>query len=273
MATGLQQLRDKKSPDQRAEGSPKVGLRKVATNAVTTGRDSPACANVFNPLASEGVDWYGNSRLHNLIGSVEYNSPACVHKVVSLATENPEGLRSPNQFGRIPLHYSLDRLSGKLNLAIIKFLIQAYPEGVTVEDNHGIHAYDLCRYWNHGPKIQKLIANASPDFYFRERSELQLGKTMSRLVLSLGSLKLLMYGHVRSSEAFATDDDDDDDASSVDINEQAAALNSATTDLTGTTMDAVDISGDATLNSTELNAWSTEGSGSAPVLTRSDSNI
>ena len=245
-------LRDKKTPDQKPEGSPKVGIRKVATITTSTGRsDSPVGAHIFNPQASEGVDWYGNSRLHSLIGSVEYNSPACVHKVVLLATEYPEGLRSQNQFGRIPLHYSLDRLSGKLNMAIIKFLIMAYPEGVTVEDNHGHTAYDLCRYWNHGPGLRKLIANASPDFYFHERSELQLGKTMSRLVLALK----LMYGHVRSSAA-------------------STAQNSATTDLTGSTMDAVDVSGDATLDSTELNAWGTESSGSAaPALTRSDSNI
>ena len=71
-----------------------------------------------------------------------------------------------NQFGRIPLHYAVDRL--KCNYDAIKVLVDSYPKGVSEEDNEGISPFDLCVKWGHPNNIIRLMVHADPnhDRYF-----------------------------------------------------------------------------------------------------------
>lgn len=167
----------KKSKPVSVGGSPGPPSPKVLSGTIT------ACG--FDPRSGQSCDWYGNTRLHNLIGSVEYNSPGCIAMVESLALENPQSLSSKNQFNRLPVHYALDRLSGKLNIEVITFLVNSYPQGVTEEDNEGKTAYDLCKYWSHPHNVKCLIVNAAPDFYGFERLELGWGHSLAAIVDTL----------------------------------------------------------------------------------------
>jgi hypothetical protein len=105
--------------------------------------------------------------------------------VESLALKSPESFSSKNQFGRLPVHYALDRLSGKLNIEVITFLINSYPQGVTEEDNEGKTAYDLCQYWSHPHNIKLLVVNAAPEYYGYERLELGWGHSLAVIVDTL----------------------------------------------------------------------------------------
>jgi len=158
----------------------------------------------FNPFASQGVDWYGNSRLHSLIGSVEYNSPHCIRLVQSLTSEYPLAVSSVNQFGRLPLHYSLDRLGRKLNLEVIRFLLAAFPSGATQRDRDGLNAMDLCRYWGHPKSVLLLVAGAAPEAYSRELHEIKFGSVIAIFLDAL----LVFSRRGRSHEDDGTQNDD-----------------------------------------------------------------
>jgi len=49
-----------------------------------------------------------------------------------------EGARKRNQFGRIPLHYAVDKSQSKLSAEVIKLLLAAYPKGSSESANDGI---------------------------------------------------------------------------------------------------------------------------------------
>ena len=110
--------------------------------------------NIFNPTAAkDGFDWYGNSRLHQLCASADKQSQTCFRQVQLLVRQFPDALFLQNQFGRLPLHYALDRLSGKLCIDIIRFLITSFPEAVTIRDNFGKTCLQISRSWDHPNNI------------------------------------------------------------------------------------------------------------------------
>ena len=68
--------------------------------------------------------------------------------------------RCQNQFGRLPLHYALDRC--RVNFEVVRNLLEVYPEGAGVLANDFVTPYDLCIKWNHPNKICYLLLQAEP---------------------------------------------------------------------------------------------------------------
>lgn len=164
-----------KSPSSSPTASRSKSIHIVA------GNNSSSVFGSFHPMANEGMDWYGNSRLHSCIGSNSYYSPDCIYQIHALVEEYPEALKIPNQFGRLPLHYALDRLSGKLNIEVIKYLIECYPEASTIRDNAGKDCYDICEDWGHKTSVKRLVLESSPVFFERELMDAIYGKHLAQI--------------------------------------------------------------------------------------------
>jgi len=79
------------------------------------------------------VDWYGNVALHH---SVVTEHPDIV-RIKDLLRNYPDGAKVKNQFGRIPLHYALDRKSSKVSIEIVKLLLSVHPKGASEPDKEG----------------------------------------------------------------------------------------------------------------------------------------
>jgi ankyrin repeat protein len=110
----------------------------------TQGQDSP--------------DWYNNNDIHHAFGSDDL-SPARLRRLIAA---NPSGLRHKNQFGRIPLHYALDRKSTVVSPAVVKVLAEAYPEGVAVKDIDDLSPYDLAKKWRHPFAVRWVLLKNNP---------------------------------------------------------------------------------------------------------------
>lgn len=105
---------------------------------------------IFNPSPQE-IDLYGSIQLHH---SVSHSDPDVAH-VRKLLTDFPGGAAKQNQFGRIPLHYVLDRAVP--SLPVTKLLVEADPQGACVVDDEGNTPYDLAVHWHHPRKILRLL--------------------------------------------------------------------------------------------------------------------
>jgi hypothetical protein len=60
----------------------------------------------FSGPVPEDVDWFGNTSLHHCFAS----NDIVMAEVKGKLSENPDLAKIKNQFGRIPLHYALDRI-------------------------------------------------------------------------------------------------------------------------------------------------------------------
>lgn len=81
-------------------------------------------------------DILGNLPLHHAFA----HNPE-ISKIRLLVGEYPFGARIPNQFGRIPLHYAVDR--SKVSVEAIKLLLEVFPEGASVKATDGMSPYDI----------------------------------------------------------------------------------------------------------------------------------
>lgn len=108
-------------------------------------------------VAVTDLDWFGNTTLHHCFANNEIVMPS----VCKVLDKFPEYALVKNQFGRIPLHYALDRI--KVNINGVKKLIEIYPEGVRERDNDNKTPYDVALKWKHSKAILKLLLDVDPD--------------------------------------------------------------------------------------------------------------
>ena len=101
-------------------------------------------------------DVFGSGSLHHAVGSRDIDTEL----VKRIVTDDPESARHRNQFGRLPLHYALDRTN--INADVILLLLQVYPEGANVEDNDHQTPYDLSLKWGHSRRIHRALLEACP---------------------------------------------------------------------------------------------------------------
>lgn len=115
-------------------------IEKMATAKPTREHCFPTQTKGDDQLEME-MDWYGNYPLHHACGrtpntnrfDISYNiyKLSCLYmphslRVLSILRAFPTAASSPNQFGRLPLHYALDRC--KANVEVVKMLIEEYPQ-------------------------------------------------------------------------------------------------------------------------------------------------
>jgi len=116
----------------------------------------------------KGYDWYGNSPLAALVGRDDGTSHSIVHQVVYLIEQYPAALSTRNQFSRLPIHYALDKLSRKVNVEVVRLLLEACPESASVCDFEGLSSLDLCEKWEHSDAVFRLVLEAQPDVFQHE---------------------------------------------------------------------------------------------------------
>lgn len=107
-------------------------------------------------ISSADLDWFGNTALHHCFA----NGEIILSSVLEVLGKFPEYAQVKNQFGRIPLHYALDRLL--VNTDAVKKLIQIYPEGVRERDNDNKTPYDVAVKWKHSNTVKKLLLDVDP---------------------------------------------------------------------------------------------------------------
>jgi len=80
--------------------------------------------------------------------------------VEKLLLMDPKLASNQNQFGRIALHYAVDR--SKPHMEGIKLLMDYFPEGASVIDQSGMSPYDVAVKWNHSNAIMWLLLDKQP---------------------------------------------------------------------------------------------------------------
>lgn len=82
-------------------------------------------------------------------------------KIKELLREYSHGASIPNQFGRLPLHYAVDR--SKVNVDAIKLLLSAYPAGANTPAADGVTPYDIALSWGLSREVLRMLLEAAPE--------------------------------------------------------------------------------------------------------------
>ncbi|KAJ1385224.1 hypothetical protein B484DRAFT_460054 [Ochromonadaceae sp. CCMP2298] len=117
----------------------------------------------------DDIDWFGNTSLHHCFA----NSELSLDRIRQQLNENPALASMKNQFGRIPLHYALDRT--KVDVDGVKLLLQIHPVGAGCQDIDGITPYDVAVRWKHRNAIKKLLLDIEPSLDRRTHLYLRYG--------------------------------------------------------------------------------------------------
>lgn len=192
------------------------------------------------------IDWYGNTCLHHLF-AVRDIEASLIERAVN---DYPSCISQQNQFGRLPLHYAVDR--SQVNIKGLEILLHYYPQGVQITDNDGKTPYDIARKWEHSRPILLKLLTLCPD--------LDKGMYMKLKYGPIGSLAHWASNSFRA--ALAGDDDNNNHNRPSD--EQDETL------LEETTITQA-ISGSRTSFSTSQHNILIENTVFAPALSRSQS--
>jgi hypothetical protein len=130
------------------------------TEILSSTRDSSAQDVLSKPDPSE-IDWYGNTVLHQIFARMPLDTAQLYTQLDSVLKQQPQLARLQNQFGRLPLHYALDR--SRVHEAGVRLLVAAYPEAVAVCDTQGHSPYTIAVRWQHSRSILKLLLEACPE--------------------------------------------------------------------------------------------------------------
>ena len=120
-------------------------------------------------ILTDEIDWLGNSCLHNLFANYEID----IYLLRKLIIDYPHLPLVPNKLGRIPLHYAVDR--GKVNIAALEVLINAYPEGIALKDSENMSPYDIVKKWDHNKTIHWLLLSKMPEIDQEKYLKLKYG--------------------------------------------------------------------------------------------------
>jgi ankyrin repeat protein len=115
------------------------------------------------------TDVFGNSRLHQIFAAFNPD----IEYLKKVLNESKDLAASKNQFGRLPLHYALDRRS--VNIQALKLVLDANPSAANTEDNEGITPYDLSLKWGHPNEVRRLLLEADPSQDWLHLMELRWG--------------------------------------------------------------------------------------------------
>eukprot|EP01031_Cornospumella_fuschlensis_P033853 gene33853-40956_t len=139
------------------------GRSRSFTKIAAENSDSYSASDHVNSLGRAfpepgiDIDWYGNTSLHHAFATNEVD----LIQVKRILSEFPSFASYCNQFGRIPLHYALDRI--KVCVPALRTLLKIYPEGLTVVDIDNITPYDLAVKWKHSNEVMLLLLSRAPN--------------------------------------------------------------------------------------------------------------
>jgi hypothetical protein len=115
--------------------------------------NSGCIENITN--VGDDVDWYGNCVLHHLFAPNDVD----VNLVCQVMEKQPHLLSLRNQFGRIPLHYAVDRI--RTNEKCIRLYIALFPRAGHIYDNDGITPLNLAVKWEHSRVVRRLLQDGN----------------------------------------------------------------------------------------------------------------
>lgn len=133
---------------------------------------------------NQEVDWYGNTLLHQAFVRLPFD----LEYARQIMQRCPQIARQRNQFGRLPLHYALDR--SKTCPQGLKLLLDAYPAGAAVVDQNGDSPYDLACKWQLSRKVRRMLLEAAPDIDPTEHMRLKYGPLGSIAAWAASSFSL-----------------------------------------------------------------------------------
>ncbi len=147
------------------------------------GNSMTGIGQASNEGASVGeLDWYGNSILHHIVAPNDVN----MAQFQSIVESHPHLLHHRNQFGRIPLHYILDRI--KVNISCIRLYLQSFPKASEIADNDGITPYQLAVKWKHKRVIRRMLLENSPHLDQEAYLRLKYGTVVGSIAVWASSL-------------------------------------------------------------------------------------
>lgn len=120
---------------------------------------SPQTSSSSSSPAGIDSDWYGNTRIHRLVGNGHPTRPD-IPSLIALLGANPSAAPIANQFNRIPLHCALDRC--KADFEAVQILCQKNLEGVIHRDHENNSPFDLAIKWKHSKEVMRLLIKNSP---------------------------------------------------------------------------------------------------------------
>lgn len=176
---------------------------------LSTARDY-STQDLSKPLDPSEVDWYGNSELHQLFARTPLDTVA----LATLLDQQPQLARHQNQFGRLPLHYALDRI--RVDEAAVRLLLAAHPAAVAVADQQGHTPYSIAVRWQHNRTLLKMLLEACPDVDKDALLRLKYGPLGSFAVWASGLTGAATTS--QSTNAHGDGDCDDDQDHSIDEN-------------------------------------------------------
>lgn len=137
---------------------PSVSQRYIQQRDISFNTDQVSTKTNSARVSSSSlpVDWYGNSTLHQAFARLPFN----LEEVRNIIIQSPHFVKQKNQFGRLPLHYALDR--SKVSEPALRMLLQRYPEAVAQPDVNGDRPYDVAVRWQHNRTIMWLLLESCP---------------------------------------------------------------------------------------------------------------
>lgn len=90
---------------------------------------------------------------------LHYVERASAEVVQLLLQKHPEAAKVKDSKGKLPLHWAMEHT---VSTAVIKHLVEAYPDGVLQEDNHGRTPYKLGQDY-HDEEAVKVLVQAKPE--------------------------------------------------------------------------------------------------------------
>ncbi|RYH05304.1 ankyrin repeat domain-containing protein [archaeon] len=141
------------------------------------------------PQPGIDIDWYGNTTLHHAFATNNVN----LIQVKLILSEFPSFASYRNQFGRIPLHYALDRI--KVCVPALRTLLKYYPEGLTVADVDNMTPYDLAVKWKHSNAIMLLLLKRAPSLDMDKYLRLKYGPLANIAIWANHAMHYHSEGH------------------------------------------------------------------------------
>ena len=150
----------------------------LETTADSVDKEEEDVNNLDDIQIDHSIDWFGNTILHHAFAHDKDEMD--LSRIESIISAYPESAYMTNQFGRLALHYAVDRI--RFNIDGIKKLINSNPDGVILVDNEGKTPYDLAIKWrastsNHKhfrPLLKLMLESIHESFHTMEqRNELR----------------------------------------------------------------------------------------------------
>jgi hypothetical protein len=163
---------------QSDEGEDEIGSLPPSSTVKRT-KSSGDGTSYIQSRSPDEPDWYGNLPLHHICAQMDLiteNPKVRIKEFIKVLDSYPQAARMQNQFGRLPIHYALDR--SKPEYKIVRALVEEYPEGVSEAGGDNLNAYDLAVRWKHPDKIVRLLLKADPSLDWRRHISLTYGSVI-----------------------------------------------------------------------------------------------